>query len=82
MINTTAIDEKLWQVRKYLMERYGCDKADIIIDPLVWYIGTGRASVAFLKAFLQSKTFMTARKLAKARTHDMAIGSLKTYYVL
>lgn len=82
MINATAIDEKLWQVRKYLMERYGCDKADIIIDPLVWYITTGRASVAFLKAFLQSKTFMTARKLAKARTYDDAVYKLKVLYGL
>lgn len=81
-ISRTTIDNKVWQVRKYLMERYGCDRADVIVAPLAWYVETGRASVAFLRAFLDSKTFMTARRLTKARTYDMAIGSLKDYYGL
>lgn len=80
MVSATAIDNKVWQVRKYLMERYGCDRADVIVAPLVWHIETGRASVAFLRAFLDAKTFMTARRLAKARTYDMAIANLKTLY--
>lgn len=80
MVSATAIDNKVWQVRKYLMERYGCDRADVIVAPLIWYVETGRASVAFLRAFLDAKTFMTARRLAKARTYDMAIANLKTLY--
>lgn len=82
MVSDTMVDNKLWEVRTYLWKRYGVDRGNIIIDPLVWYIRTGRASLGFLRAFVDAKTFMTARRLIKARTYDDAVYKLKVLYGL
>jgi hypothetical protein len=81
-ISRTVFDNKIWEVQKYLMGKYGCDRGTVLIDPLKWYINTGRASVYFLHAFLNTKVYMTARRLAKAGTHDEIIDSLKKLYNL
>ena len=45
------VDEQVWKVYRYLMRKYGTKRADIDIYPLKWYINTGRASAAYLRAF-------------------------------
>lgn len=73
----TAIDNKLWDVRKWLMNRYGVDASARMIDPLTWYIDTGRASVDFLRRLCEAKTFVVGRLLAKEGSIDETINRIK-----
>ena len=61
------VDEYIWNVRMYLWKKCGMRETDRIIDPLVYYVGTGRASTSFLKALLEIKPYIVGRHLLK---HD------------
>lgn len=76
---TSKMSEYCWKVQWYLMKRYGCDAADRMMDPLTWYIGTGRASLDFLRALLEAKPYMIGRQLAKEGSVDDAIQRIKAY---
>lgn len=78
-MSRTAIDNYLWSVERYLMQRYGSRIANVEIDPLRWYILTGRASAEFLLRLAQAKPYMIARKLHAGGSHDEAIGRIKEY---
>lgn len=78
-ISWTLIDQQLWAVKKYLMPRVGVDQAAQDVAPLNWYIGTGRASVDFLRAFVQAKPYMIGRKLHQGGSYDEAIRRVKKY---
>ena len=78
-VNRVSIETGLWHIQRYLMERYGVDQAVQDITPLSWYIGTGRASVDFIRAVLTGKHFMIARKLHKGGTYDEVIQRVKKY---
>lgn len=78
-VNRVSIETGLWHIQRYLMERYGVDQAVQDITPLSWYIGTGRASVDFIRAVLTGKHFMIARKLHEGGTYDEVIQRVKKY---
>ena len=78
-ISWTLIDNQLWAVKKYLMPRVGVDQAAQDVAPLNWYIGTGRASVEFMRAFVQAKAYMIGRVLHKGGSYDEAIRRVKEY---
>lgn len=79
MIGTNRIDDHIWKVKYYLIRKHGCGQADLFISPLTWYIGTSRASVEFLKRFLNARPYMIGRLLAKSGTYDEAVTALKQY---
>lgn len=76
---TTLIDNGLWTIQKYLMERYGVDASYREIDPLRWYVDTGRASADFIKRVFNAKSFMIARKLHEGGSYDEVIQRIKDY---
>lgn len=78
-INATSIETGLWAIRRYGMFHYGVDQSEQDIAPLSWYIGTGRASVDFIRAVLTAKPFMIARKLHMGGTYDEVIQRIKDY---
>ena len=78
-VNRVSIETGLWHIQRYLMGRYGVDQAAQDIAPLSWYIGTGRASVDFIRAVLTGKHFMIARKLHEGGTYDEVIQRVKKY---
>ncbi len=73
----TTVDNKLWDIRLYMMRKYGCDSANALFAPLEWYITTDRASLSFLRWLISAKTFVIARSLAKGGSYDDAINRLK-----
>lgn len=74
------IDEQIWKVYRYLSDKYGTKRADIDIYPLRWYINTGRASAAYLRAFLSVKPYMVGRKLHNGGgSHDDALARVNEY---
>jgi hypothetical protein len=79
MVSYTAVDNKLWEIEKVLMNKYGCDAAAREGAPLRWYIETGRASLDFLHALLEAKPFMIARKLHEGGSYDEAIARVRKY---
>lgn len=72
-----TVDHKLWQVKHYLSLRYGYQTADRDVDPLQWYIVTGRASTNFLQLLIKAKPFMIARRLHEGGSYDEAIARVK-----
>jgi len=78
-ISNTAVEGRLWDIRLYLGRKYGYDETAQDIAPLSWYIGTGRASLDFLRAFMAAKTFMVARKLHMGGSYEEVIHRIKEY---
>ena len=78
-ISQTAIFEGIWRIEKYLFEKYGATQAEIDIDPLRWYIFSGRASLEFIRLVLNAKPFMIARKLHTGGSYEETIEHLKKY---
>lgn len=70
-IDYLSIDAYIWEVQKALM-RYGfsVDGSEVASYPLRWYVCTGRASVAFLHALVDTKPFLVARRLKDGGSHD------------
>ena len=75
----TSVDIYIWKVQKYMMTHYGCDNAIREIDPLIWYIQTGRASGQTIRALLEKKPYMIGRLLHKGGSHDECIARIKEY---
>lgn len=75
------IEDHIWRVYRYLMQKYGTKRAEIDIYPLRWYIHTGRASGAYLRAFLKAKPYMIGRKLHQGGSHDEAIARANEYII-
>lgn len=73
------IDIYLNKVLACLMKHYGVDQAYRDIDPLTWYINTGRASALFLRSLVSCKPFMIARKLHEGGSVQDAVDRIKTY---
>ena len=78
-ISRTNIDKYLWEVKRSLMNKYGVDASDRMMDPLVWYIQTGRASTDFLRKLLNKKPYVIARKLVENSSVDDTLQRIKTY---
>lgn len=72
-ITATSIDTCLWHIQREIMCRHGVDFADRAIDPLRWYINTGRASIPFLNALMQTRPVLVARDLAKGGSTEEVI---------
>lgn len=78
-ISRTTIDTCMWSIKRYMMQKYGCDTADREFAPLEWYIETGRASTGFLHKLLNAKPFMVARKLHEGGSDQEAIDRVAAY---
>ena len=74
---TNASEATLWVIEKCLRDKHGCDQAERDMDPLVWYIRTGRASLEFLRKLSRAKAFMVARRLHESGSYEEAIQRVK-----
>lgn len=72
-------DQALWKIEAYLMKRYGVDQARRDVDPLAWYIHTGRASAQAEKRIVAAKPFMIGRLLHKGGNYEEAIRRVLDY---
>lgn len=79
-ISRTAIENKVWDVRIILIRRHGVDGADMLMHPLTWFVDTGRASVEFLRTFIESDPYKVADVLAnECSTTEATIKALKEF---
>lgn len=72
-ISATGIIDYVWDVRQYLAKKYGSDTAERDIQPLVWYINTGRTSALRLHELFAMKPYVVARRLHKGGSYEEAI---------
>ena len=74
----TQIDSRLWDVQMWLVRQgWSFDTALGMVDPLRWYIWTGRASIDFLHRFCDAKVFVIGRQLQKGGSYDEVIARVK-----
>ena len=78
-IGLNSIVDGLWKIKSVLIHKYGITQAESDIAPLEWYIGTGRATIDFMKLVFEAKPFMIARKLHDAGSYDKAIENICKY---
>ena len=74
------IDDKLWDVQMWLAKRHGLDEAARMMDPLRWYVETGRAPLTFLYNLLERKTFVIGRLLEKGGSTREVIDRVSTKF--
>ena len=72
-MSATTIDTMLWNIKRELMNRIGCDAAERAMYPLNWYINTGRAPTEFLRKLQTARPGLVARDLAKGGSVDETI---------
>lgn len=75
-ISYLGIDEYVWDVLMSIAKKVGMDQANIYVDPLRWYISTGRASASFLKKLIAYKPFVIGRVLMRGGSVDEAIDAV------
>lgn len=73
----TKSDSYIFSVWHYLSVKYGTREADRLIDPLQWYINTGRASTGFLNCLYLVKPYCIGRILAKGGSHDEIVKRIR-----
>ena len=78
-VNATTIDNGLWAIQLCLMNKYGVDTARRDMEPLKWYIGTGRAPTQFISDLLDAKPFMVARILHMGGSYDAVLKRIKKH---
>lgn len=78
-VNATTIDTGLWAIQRCLMNKYGIDTARRDMEPLKWYIETGRASTPFIASLLDARPWMIARMLHKGGSYDAVLKRIKKY---
>ena len=75
-MSRTQIDSMIWSIQKALMDRFGVTMSERMVSPLVWYIDTGRASCAFIRALASVRPFLIARDLAKGGSDEEIINRI------
>lgn len=75
-----AAEEYIFRVIMAGAKKHGIDSATRIVDPLTWYVTTGRASCSFLAALAKKRPHLVYNVLCKATgSHDGALAALKAY---
>ena len=60
-IGRNSIDEALWDIESYIMNREGVDASRRLMSPLNWYVETGRASTQFLRWLVEREREESSR---------------------
>lgn len=62
-----------------LIEKHGLDynKANLAVNPIWWYVSTGRASTPWCKALLKIRPFMIARRVSWDMSYDEVLNAIK-----
>lgn len=78
-ISRVGIECGLWHIQRHLIQKYGTQQAEFDMEPLKWYVSTGRASAEFLRTLFTAKPFMVARKLHQGGSYDQVLERVKKY---
>lgn len=80
-MNYEAVNNYIHKAVMYGAYRIGLDASYRVMDPLVWYIGTGRASYEFTARLATKKPYRVFQVLHKASggSYDDAIHAVKLY---
>lgn len=80
-MNYEAVNNFIHKAVMYGAYRIGLDASYSVMDPLVWYIGTGRASYEFTARLAVKKPYRVFQVLHKASggSYDDAIKAVKLY---
>lgn len=79
-MNYEAVNNYIHKAVMYGAYHIGLDASYSVMDPLVWYIGTGRASYEFTARLATKKPYRVFQILQKAvGSYDDAIHAVKLY---
>ena len=72
------MEKYLWDVEAAIIRHgHSLSETSILIDPLVWYVSTGRASAEWCNHLMEMKPFVIARILEKGGSYNEAVDRLK-----
>lgn len=54
-------------------------QAELLVEPLAWYIQTGRAPMPFMRKLIEIRPFLIARRLAKGGSTNEAVERIKEF---
>lgn len=75
-MTATKIETMMWHIQRELMQRHGCDNAERMMYPIMWYVNSGRASAAFLAKLYATRPVLVARDLAKGGSDEEIINRI------
>lgn len=75
----TKAERILLKIELKLMARYGVDESYRILDPLKWYINTGRASVDFIRRLGAEEPETIAHLLEQGGSVEDAVNRIKAH---
>ena len=80
-IDYNNIDAFMWELIMTVKRVCACSiaTAESLVDPLNWYIKTGRASAEFLHKLVKSKPFMIARRISHGGSTEEVMDRVKEY---
>ena len=79
-MNYEAVNNYIHKAVMYGAPRIGLDASCLVLAPLTWYIGTGRASYEFTARLATKKPYRVFQILQKAGgSYDDAIHAVKLY---
>jgi hypothetical protein len=72
-----TVDNKLYEIRHYLLKKHGWTEADNAMYALEWYIYTGRATQEFKEKLFAKKPYVIGRMLIAGGSVDEIISRIK-----
>lgn len=78
-ISNTTMECALWAIQRSIANKYGWTQSERDIEPLNWYINTGRACHDFKAKLLDAKPFMVGRILHKGGSYEETIDRVCEY---
>jgi len=71
IIKKERIEEHMFQVKRYLIAKYGEKAAVKDMKPLIRYLNSGEASFAFVKILCSKKPYVIGRRLHYGGFEDL-----------
>lgn len=73
------VEKKLWEIYFWLCRKHISLEASKLLDPLKWYVGTGRSTLEFDKRLVNARTYMIGRILEKDGSVQEVVDRVKKY---
>lgn len=75
--NYAGLEAYTHDVKMFLAKKHGIDAAERMIDPLTWWVFTGRATLTECKALVEKRPYVIGKILEKGGTINNQVDAIK-----